>query len=58
MPRDEMLDGNWQAPYLNWNGDKRYLNANDVSNDWNAHNRSLFVRNFISFSRSTLIGSF
>ncbi len=29
------LDGNSQSPYLNWNGDKRNLNANDVSNDWN-----------------------
>jgi hypothetical protein len=28
-----------QAPYLNWNGEKRKLNANDVDNDWNEHNR-------------------
>ena len=38
------LDGNSQVPYLNWNGDKRNLNANDVSNDWNEHNRFVFVR--------------
>ncbi len=44
------LDGDSQAPYLNWNGNNRKLNANDVSNDWNEHNRFVFVRNLISFS--------
>ena len=49
------LDGNSQAPYLNWNGDKRNLNANDVSNDWNEHNRFVFVRNLISFFHTRTI---
>lgn len=46
------LNGDSQSPYLNWNGDKRKLNANDVSNDWNEHNRFVFVRNLISFSHT------
>ena len=33
-----------QVPYLNWNGDKRKLNANRCDNEWNEHNRFLFVR--------------
>ncbi len=43
------LDGNSRAPYLNWNGSNRNLNANNASNEWNDRNRFLFVRNFISF---------
>jgi hypothetical protein len=44
------LGGALRTPNLNWNDSKRNLNANDVGNDWNAHNRFLFVRNSISFS--------
>lgn len=36
------------TPYFNWN-DKRKLNTNDVSNDWNDHNRFIFVRKYTSF---------
>ncbi len=47
------LDGDSQVPYLNWNSDKRKLNANDVRNDWDGRVRFLFVRNLISFCNST-----
>jgi hypothetical protein len=57
-PRDETLHGNSQVPYLNWNGDKRNLNANHADDDWNEHNRFLFVRNYISFSHSLRAGVF
>lgn len=36
------------TPYFNWN-DKRKLNTNDVSNDWNDHNRFVFVHKYNSF---------
>jgi len=37
-------DGNRNVPYLNWNDDKRQLNANDFDNDWNSDNRFLVFR--------------
>lgn len=49
------LDGELQVPYLNWNGDKRKLNANRCDNEWNEHNRFLFVRNLSSFSFTKVI---
>ena len=51
------LDGNSQVPYLNWNGDKRNLNANDVRNDWNDRNRFVFVRNLISLHSAKALPS-
>lgn len=50
------LDGDLHAPYLIWDGDKRKLNANDVSNEWNEHNRFVFVRNLISFKMTARKG--
>ena len=49
----ETLEGKVQVPYLNWNGDKRKLNANWSDNDWNGKGRLLFVRNLISFKGAT-----
>lgn len=43
------LEGKLQYPYFNWNGEKRNLNAKWADNDWDEHNRFLFVRNSISF---------
>jgi hypothetical protein len=57
-PRGETLQGNSQAPYLNWNDGERNLNANHADDDWNEHNRSLFVRNSISFFHSLRAGVF
>ncbi len=37
-------DGHRNVPNLNWNGDKRNLNANILENDWNADNRFLVLR--------------
>jgi len=39
--------GNRNVPYLNWNGDKRNLNGNDLENDWNGDNRFLVLRKFL-----------
>lgn len=38
-------NGNRHVPYLNVNDDKRKLNLNWFSNDWNAHYRFAAVRN-------------
>ncbi|TXI10249.1 MAG: hypothetical protein E6Q68_08535 [Polynucleobacter sp.] len=38
------LGGGSQSPYLDWSGGKRVLDADGVSNDWNGHNRFVFVR--------------
>ena len=43
------LDGTANAPNFRLDDGARRLNANDVSNDWNEHNRFVFVRNSISF---------
>lgn len=37
-------DGNRYVPYLNWNDDKRQLNANDFDNNWDSDNRFLVFR--------------
>lgn len=61
MYQDEIAEGyagDPQVPYLYWNGDKRKLSANDDTNDWNDHNRFVFVRMLCSFSVLSMSWSF
>ena|SRR3989338_8677347 len=51
-------DGNRNVPYLNGNADKRNLNLNEESNDWNDNYRFLAFRQFIYFSSSLRVGKF
>lgn len=36
-------NGNWNVPYVNWNGSTLNRNANWLSNDWNANERVVLV---------------
>ncbi len=42
--QEYMLDGSLQAPYLDWNGVRRFLSADVVSGGWDDRYRFLFVR--------------
>lgn len=51
-------DGHCHVPSLNWNGDERNLNANDLDNDWNSDNRFLVLRTSLQGIAPLSMGSY
>lgn len=43
-------NGKRNIPYLNWNGNERYLNLNWFENDWNENYRFVALRKSFLFS--------